>query len=227
MRYLLLGLLSCLLGTLLTAQTTFGIRGGAGQSGLGAGQTFDVVTDQTDRLGTYSVGVFADLPLGEYVSLRPGLEYSQRGTSVGLTQGVALFGVKLPVGARARTRFNYVDVPLLLQLQLPTDSRFKPYAIAGPTVGYALGGELRTSARALIDVTLSRTDIDLAAINYERLHVALQLGAGTQVELGGGTAVFVEGRYEHGLTQPYNVPLVRDGVGFRGWNVGAGLRLAL
>ncbi|CAH1001833.1 hypothetical protein LEM8419_02741 [Neolewinella maritima] len=227
MRTLLSFVFLTLFTSLATAQTTLGVRAGYGQSSLHAGNTFDVVTDRTGTVGIASLGMFAEVPLTDYLSLRPGLEYTQRGTSVGLTQDIQLLGIPLPVGARARTTFSYVDVPLLVQLRLPTESAIQPYALAGPSVGYAVAGKLRTSARALIDFQLSSTEVDLEAINYERLHVALVGGAGVNARLGQTTAVFLEARYEHGLTQPYNVPLVRDGVGFKGWNVGMGLSFAL
>lgn len=211
----------------LRAQTTVGLRAGFGRSSLHAGSTFDAVTDRTGRVGAVSLGAFVELPLSEVFSLRPGLEYTQRGTSVGLTQDVNLLGVKLPLGARAKTTFDYVDAPLLLQYNLPTRSNLQAYVIAGPSIGYAVSGKLRTSARALIDVTITSTDVDLEAINYQRLHVAAVGGAGVRGRLGESATVFLEGRYEYGLTQPYNVPLVKDGVGFQGWNVGAGVSFSL
>ncbi|WP_420459736.1 porin family protein [Neolewinella sp.] len=227
MRLLLIALLALTTSAALIAQTTIGLRAGYGQSALRSGETFDVVTEQTGWIAAPSLGVFAELPLSDLITLRPGLEYNRRGTSVGLTQGVDLFGVRLPVGARARTTFDYLEAPLLVQLNLPTEGTVQPYALVGPSVGYALSGKLRTSARALIDFRLSTTDINLEAINYERLHVGLVAGAGLKAQVGIGAALFLEARYEHGLTQPYNVPLVRDGVGFQGWNVGVGVSFAL
>lgn len=227
MRLLLVSLLLLAIAASSTAQTTVGVRAGYGQSSLRSGNTFDVVTDQTDGVGATSAGIFVAIPVTKWLTLRPGLEYNQRGTSIGLTEGVALLGVKLPVGARAKTTFSYVDAPLLAQLNLPTDGRIQPYALIGPSLGYAVSGRLRTSARALIDFTISNTDVNLDAINYERFHVAAIGGLGLSGQLSESTRMFVEAQYEHGLTQPYNVPLVRDGVGFRGWNVGAGLSFAL
>ncbi len=227
MRLILMTLLALATAAAISAQTTIGLRAGYGQSGLRSGETFDVVTEQTGWVAAPSLGVFAELPLSDLITLRPGLEYNRRGTSVGLTQGVELFGVRLPVGARARTTFDYLEVPLLVRLSLPTDGTVRPYALVGPSVGYALSGKLRTSARALLDFTLSTTDINLEAINYERLHLGLVAGAGVRADLGPASALFLEARYEHGLTQPYNVPLLRDGVGFQGWNLGAGVSFAL
>ena len=227
MRLFLASVLLLAIAASSTAQTTVGIRAGYGQSSLRSGNTFDIVTDQTDGVGAASAGIFIAIPVTEWLTLRPGLEYNKRGTSIGLTEGIDLLGVKLPVGARAKTTFNYVDAPLLVQLDLPTEGSIQPYALIGPSLGYAVSGRLRTSARALIDFTISDTDVNLNAINYERFHVAAVGGLGLNGKLSPTTKMFVEARYEHGLTRPYNVPLVRDGVGFRAWNIGAGISFVL
>lgn len=216
-----------LASSLSFAQATFGLRGGFGQSGVRSGAAFDLVTDQLENTSVTSFGVFAEVPISPIFSFRPGLEYTQRGTEVGLTEDLSLLGVALPLGAQAETRFNYLDAPLLLQVNLPTESSLQPYAFAGPSLGYAIGGKLRTTARALIEFQLSETDIDLESINYERFHVAAMGGVGAKATFGNGMSGFVEARYEYGLSQPYDVPLATDKVGFRGWNLGAGLAFAL
>lgn len=210
-----------------TAQTTFGIRAGYGQSALRSGSTLDVATDQLEGVGAISAGILAEVPLTNFLSLRPGLEYTQRGTSIELTEEVRVLGIQLPVGARARTTFNYLEAPVLFQFNLPTESGVQPYALIGPSIGYAVKGRLRTSARALIDFTLTDTEVNLEAINYERWHVAAVGGLGIRTRLGETTQIFLEARYEHGLTQPYNIPLIRDGVGFQAFNIGAGVSFAL
>ena len=223
----LLFLFSLLLTGVASAQTSWGLRVGAGQTDIRSGETFDMLTDRMDGIGTVSLGAFVEVPVTPYITFRPGLEYGSRGTSVGLTDDVELLGVKLPLGARAKTRFNYIDAPLLVQLNLPTESDIQPYAIAGPTLGYATGGKVTTSAKAIIELNLYSTDIDLDAIQYDRFNVGLIGGVGAKARLGEFSSLFLEARYEHGLSQPYDVPVIKDKVGFQGWNVGAGVSFAL
>ncbi|WP_116125754.1 porin family protein [Lewinella sp. IMCC34183] len=227
MKTQLLALFALLLTGTVAAQTSWGIRVGAGQTDIRSGETFDMLTDRMDAIGTTSFGAFVEVPLTPDLTLRPGLEYSSRGTSVGLTDDVELLGVKLPIGARAKTRFNYIDAPLLLQYTLPTERGVRPYLIAGPTVGYATGGKLTTSAKAIIELNLYSTPVDLDAIRYDRFNVGLIGGAGLKARLGEFSSLFLEARYEHGLSQPYDVPVIKDKVGFQGWNVGAGVSFAL
>ena len=186
-----------------------------------------LITDQFSSASTMSFGLTAEFPLSDVVSLRSGLEINRRGASLELTEDVSVFGIGVPFGARAKTRFTYVDVPLMAQFHLPTSSSVQPYVFGGASVGYAVGGNIRTTAQAIIEFNLMTTPIDLDAINYERFHLAAVGGAGVKAQLGNGIAAFAEARYEHGLSQPYDVPIVADKVGFQGLNVGAGVSFSL
>ncbi len=227
MKLQLLALFAFLFTGMATAQTSIGVYGAFGQSNVRSGDAFDGATDQLDQIGTATFGVTAELPLTPYLSLRPGLEYTSRGTALGITQSVDLGGINLPVGARAKTRFDYLEAPLLLQLNLPTESVIQPYLVGGPSLGYATSGRVTTAAKAIIELDLYSSSINLDAIRYDRFHVAAVGGVGAKARLGETTRLFVEARYQHGLSQPYDVPVIQDKVGFQGWNVGAGVSFDL
>ncbi|MGB3799312.1 MAG: porin family protein [Lewinella sp.] len=227
MKLHLLALFTFIFAGLATAQTSLGVYGAFGQSNVRSGDAFDGVTDQLDQIGTATFGMTAELPLSPFISLRPGLEYTSRGTAIGITESVDLGSINLPVGARAKTRFDYIEAPLLLQLNLPTQSAIQPYVIAGPSLGYATSGRVTTAAKALIELDLYSSSINLDAIRYDRFHVAAVGGVGAKARLGESTSLFFEARYQHGLSQPYDVPVIQDKVGFQGWNLGAGVSFAL
>ncbi|PPK85746.1 outer membrane protein with beta-barrel domain [Neolewinella xylanilytica] len=227
MKLSLLALFTFLLFGFATAQTSIGVYGAFGQSNVRSGDAFDGATDQLDRIGTATFGVTAEIPVTAYFSLRPGLEYTSRGTAIGVSEGINLGGISLPVGARVKTRFDYVEAPLLIQLQIPTQSSIQPYVIAGPSLGYATSGRVAAAAKAVIELDLYSSSINLDAIRYDRFHVAAVGGVGANARLGEATRLFVEARYQHGLSQPYDVPVIQDKVGFQGWNVGAGVSFDL
>ena len=219
-------LLACFCVGTLSAQT-IGVYGAYGQSGIRSGDAFDAVTERLDQIGAATIGITTLIPLTPTLAFRPALEYTSRGTAIGLTESVEIGGIRLPVGGRAKTRFDYVDVPLLLQYEPAVQGGIQPYLFAGPSLGYAVSGRVTTSARALIDLDLYSSPIDLDAIRYDRFHVAATGGAGARAQLSPGMQVFGEARYQHGLTQPYDVPFLQDKVGFRGWNFGAGVLFTL
>jgi hypothetical protein len=227
MRTLLTSLLFLCFVTVLSAQMSLGVRAGYGQSNVRSGSDLDLITDQFSSTATFSIGLTTDIQLSDVVSLRSGLEINRRGASLELSEDVSVFGFDLPFGARAQTRFTYVEVPVLAQWHFPTSSSLQPYVFGGASIGYAVGGNIRTTARAIIEFNLMTTPLDLEGINYQRFHLAAHGGAGVKATLDNGMAVFAEARYEHGFSQPSDVPLVAVRVGFRGINLGAGVSFSL
>ena len=226
-RYLFSALLLLAFSGLATAQIDAGFRLAYGSTNIRTDSDFDAVSDQFESASARTLGFFLEIPFGEVFSLRPGLEIARRGTSLKLTADQEVFGVTLPVGVSAKTRFTYVDLPVLFQFQLPTERAFKPYAFFGPNVGYATGGNIRTTAKAIIEFNLMTTDINLDAIDYNRFHVAAVGGVGFKLQMSPTFAAFVEGRFEQSLNQPYDVPVAAAKTGFKGGSFGAGVAFAL
>ncbi|MEL7162515.1 MAG: porin family protein [Bacteroidota bacterium] len=227
MRTLITLALFTLLCTGASAQIELGLRAGYGASNLRTDQELDLIANQFSNASSLSAGLLARYNFSDVVSLRSGLELNRRGTTLELSQDVTAFGVDLPFGASAQTRFTYVDVPLLLEVNMPTSGIVQPYAFGGASVGYATGGNVRTTARAILEFNLATTNLDLDAIGYERFHVAAVGGLGVKAALAPGFSAFVEGRFEQSLTQPYDVPVATARTGFKGMNFGAGVAFAL
>lgn len=209
------------------AQFNLGLRASYGFSDLRTDTELDAISDQFSNASSLSFGIIAEYPFGEVFTLRSGLELNRRGTTAKLGQDAQIFGVSVPFGAEAKTRFTYIDVPLLAQFTLPTEGVIQPYIFAGPSFGLATQGNIRTTATALISFNLMTTNIDLDDINYERFHVAATGGLGARIKLGEGFSAFVEGRYEQSLTEPYDVPLLNAKTGFKGVQFGGGFVFAL
>jgi hypothetical protein len=227
MRTLLTTLILAVVSSFAIAQTSIGFRAGYGSSNIRTDKELDAIADQFDNSSALSFGVFADIPFGNIISFRPGVELNRRGTTLAVTGDQRVFGVNIPLGARAKTRFTYVDVPLLFQATLPTEGMIKPYAFAGGSLGYATAGNIRTTATAIIEFNLMTSEIDLDAINYDRFHAAAIGGLGVRANLATGFNAFIEGRFEQSLTQPYDVPVVAAQTGFKGINFGAGVAISL
>lgn len=227
MRIILSFLAVIFLSAAATAQFQLGLRASYGFSDLRTDTELDAISDQFSSASSLSFGIIAEYPLGDVFTLRSGLEVNRRGTTAELGQDAQIFGASVPFGAEAKTRFTYVDVPLLAQFSLPTEGAIQPYVFVGPTFGLATQGNVRTTATALISFNLMTSNIDLDDINYERFHVAATGGLGARLKLGEGFSAFVEGRYEQSLTEPYDVPLLEAKTGFKGMQFGAGFVFAL
>lgn len=214
------------IGTQLSAQATVGIRAGYANTQVASSDLLDVVTDQLDGLGTTEFSIFAELPISNGISFQPELGYTSRGFALGLTEDITLAGVPLPLGVRAKTRFNYVEAPLLIKAAFGND-KTQTYVMAGPSVGLATSGRIRTTARALVEIPLTNTPINLDAIDYQRLSVSGVAAIGVQHQLTSGVRVFGDVRYTHGFTNLYDIPVVQERLSHRAVGANVGLAFAL
>ena len=114
----------------VAAQTTFSVR--AGVSALEArfanDERFNSPTLAKDaRLGL-TTGVLAAIPVSSVFSLRPGVNYSQKGYRV--SSNAAGLGGSSTLGA------DYLEVPLLAGLRVSRSQTFDATLELGPVLGY-------------------------------------------------------------------------------------------
>lgn len=179
----------------------------------------NLAPEQTTFTG-FTAGVMAEIPMIHALSFRPELNYIQKGFTVSQSFDVDLIGIDMEVGAKARTRINYVELPLLLKYSIGTDAA-KVYAIAGPSIAYAANAELNPVATFIVDFNLPSIPINLDNNIYNRWEISGVLGAGGEVKAGNGK-VFADARYNLGFTNMLNNPIVDLRIKNQGFNVSAG-----
>ncbi|MGB8192114.1 MAG: porin family protein [Chitinophagaceae bacterium] len=178
-------------------QPSFGVRAGYVSSGMRgeAVNNFKNLLDFTDGMITTSnhsgffAGGYASIPVGEIVSIEPGLYYSQKGYDVKGTlkgKGVELLGVN----AGAKLTSQYIDLPVLIKANI---SGFQVFA--GPQVSYLAKSDLRTTA-GVLGFNLLNTKMD-ATEQFNRWDVGLTGGVGYQFANG----VNISAAYDHGLSK--------------------------
>ena len=170
---------------------------------------------------TFNVGVVSEIGLHENFAVQPELNFTQKGFQIKEDFDVNLFDIPLPVGVRAITKFNYLEMPVLAKARFGNElAEF--YLVAGPTFGYALSGNLDTRAKLLVELDVFSTSIDLDAVGYKRFEVGGMAGAGAAFGIGNGNKLFLDVRYSHGFSQAYDIPIVHERVQHNsiGLNVG-------
>jgi Outer membrane protein beta-barrel domain len=172
-------------------------------------------------ISTSSIGLVADVKLTDNISFHPELNYTEKGFKTNIGKDLSLLGVQLPLGARAATVVKYVDAPLTIKYKFGNTEGVSFYAMAGPTVGYALSGKLETSAKVIIDIKIASTPIDLTSQNYTRFEVGGILGAGMNVPVGNGN-FYIDARYTRSFQDVYEVPVVGAKVRNKGFGIGLG-----
>ena len=179
----------------------------------------NLAPEQTTFTG-FTAGVMAEIPMINALSFRPELNYIQKGFTVSQSFDVDLIGIDMEVGAKARTRINYIELPLLLKYSIGSDAA-KVYAIAGPSIAYAANAELNPVATFIVDFNLPSIPINLDNNIYNRWEISGVLGAGGEVKAGNGK-VFADARYNLGFTNMLNNPIVDLRIKNQGFNVSAG-----
>jgi hypothetical protein len=137
----------------------------------------------------FFAGTNASIPLTELVSIEPGLYYDQKGYE--MKGELNIKGVEfLGANAKAKLTSHYVDLPLLLKLNLNGLQVF-----AGPQVSYLAKASLRTTAGALgfnvLDKTMDATD------QFNRWDVGVTGGIGYQFTNGFN----IRASYDYGLSK--------------------------
>lgn len=205
--------------------TTFGVRGGTTFNTISQTEVIGAITPDIDYLVGFSGAVYAEVPLGQTFAFQPELAFSQKGFSIAQGMDFDLFGASLPVGVRANTRFNYLEAPLLMKAKFGSE-QVKGFVMAGPALGYAMNGQVRTQSSGILEFQLSDNSIDLDAINYERFEFSGVVGAGVQIDAGFGS-ITLDGRFQQGITELYDIPLVSERVRNRGFAINAGISIPI
>jgi hypothetical protein len=144
-KVLLIFSLTILIATSASAQSGFGIRGGANFFNFGGDDVAE--NDYTNRTG-FHAGIYASILGGSAISLEPGVYYSVKGT-------------QNKDAANTRSVLDYVDVPLLLRLKVGEGFNF----FGGPQVSFLVNskfeGDFGNSTVSLNTNNIKETDAGL------------------------------------------------------------------
>jgi hypothetical protein len=194
-RFLLTTLLLSLISAISFAQVKPVLKAGIINSTWkgDAYETFGSLLDKTDgylndrNRTAFYVGGAVELPIGETISVEPGLTYTQRG--YGLKGNLTINALKIDaLNARATSQMHYVDMPVLLKVK-PAGG-FTVFA--GPQVSYLVNNTLRADVN-ILGFSLFNTNLDITE-QFNRFDVGVTGGIGYESESGIGiTAAFEKG----------------------------------
>lgn len=207
------------------AQISIGAKAGVYTSFIDVTEAAEGLTQNIEGLTTPTYGLVAEIGLGENFAFQPELLYTTKGFKVNEGINVNLGGFPIPAGVTASTKINYLEMPLLAKYKFGNEG-LKFNITAGPVLSYAANGQLVTRANLLLDINPLKTNIDLDALNYERLEVSASIGAGMAYATSGGE-FFADARYVHGFSDLYNAPIVDLNLKNRGIGVTVGYKVNL
>ena len=182
----------------LNAQVKFGVGAGLNHSSwkgdaVGSLENLVELTNgmiTTSSRNSFYAGGFMEMPLGEKISLQPGIYYSQKGYMLKGNLATDKFDF-LGVTARATLQSHYIDIPLVIKAELAKG--FQVYA--GPQLSYLVKNNLRMDA-GLLGISLVNTNMDVTD-NFNKADIGLTGGASYTFDNG----FFINAGYDHGLSR--------------------------
>ena len=121
---------------------------------------------------------------------------------------------------------NYIEVPILYKHSFKV-SKLNLALEAGPSVLYGLSGDISPELSFGLDFDLPGANIDFADQAFNRTAVAANVGLGIEMPLAKNVNAFVQTRYNFGLTDLINVPIVDIDTKTRTASFGVGITYAL
>lgn len=158
-------------------------------------------------------------------SFQSGLGYTEKGFQ--LKEGFDLDILNLPmeIGVEANTTLRYVELPIQMKYNF-NDGPLSFYALAGPTIGYAMSGDVRTKANLIFDINLIRNKLDLNDDIYRRVELSGILGLGAEIKFDQG-ALVAQVNYQQGFSRVIDNTLLDLKLKNYGFGMNIGYRIYL
>jgi hypothetical protein len=169
--------------------------------------------------------VLASKNIGNHFEVETGLAYQEKGFHI--KEGINMDILNLPVklGVEAITTMRYIQIPLHLKYNLSSQG-IQVFVFAGPSVGYAMSGNVRTRANFIFDVNINNTRLDLNQTMYNRIELGGNAGGGIGLPIGDGqlTARF---NFNQGFNRVIDNTLVDLRLKNYGFGMNIGYKLSL
>lgn len=147
------------------------------------------------------VGILLNIPFSEMVSFQPELLFSAKGYKQ--EGSFTPPGQSIPVKYENKTIMNYIELPLLLKGSFGPENR-KISLLAGPYVGYLVGGRVRAeeNGQEIYKEKLNFEFNETVNNKFQRMDAGAVIGASGHYMAGSGIYM-IDVRYNYGLTDNY------------------------
>ena len=171
----------------------------------------------------FKLGATAGYDFSDNFSLETGVTYNSLGFLISQNTGVDLFGLNIPLGATLDTEVNYLEIPLLAKFKR-SFGWVTGYIEAGPSLNYAMNGNIKTTANSFLDFTLIDRDIDLQNNSFNRTNLSGNVGIGVSQYLSEDLVISASLRYTRDFTSSVEIPIVNTQI--KNQSIGLGINLA-
>ncbi|MBC7361987.1 MAG: PorT family protein [Candidatus Aminicenantes bacterium] len=182
--FFLITLLFILLITPAQALVTFGVKGGLNYSNLTFSPPADIFTNQK-YLKSFSGGFFLAINLGP-IGFQPEVLYSRRGFEFSGTD---------PISGpyQVQILLDYLEIPLLVRLNIIPLGPIKAYVFGGPSYGYLQKAKFKETSQN------SPTTEDIKS-DFKSSSLAAVGGLGLDLKIPMLFKITLDARYHYGLS---------------------------
>jgi hypothetical protein len=154
-------------------EMSFGVAGGVNIANVGG----DDAEDWDSRTAFY-FGGFLEYPVTPLFSLQPELMYTMKGATTTM------------MDVDVTAKLHYVEIPLLVRVNIPMEDGIRPFLVAGPGIGF--------NTSATMEADSHEEDIE----DVKGTDFGLIFGGGVGIPVGGEGryVIYISARYELGLT---------------------------
>lgn len=216
---------SLLMAVTLQAQTSIGFRAGINYGSVSEPDVIGKIIPDFENIVGTNFALVTEIGITNQFAIQPELTFTQKGFKIKEGIDINLFNIPLPLGVKATTKVNYLEVPLLAKVKFGND-QIQSYLTVGPVLSFAAGGRFKTQAQLLFDIPVIDKKLDLDALGYNRFEFSASVGGGVSVNTGNGS-LFVDARYVHGFTDVYDVPVVDLKLKNKGFGINVGYLMPL
>jgi hypothetical protein len=191
-----------LLAITATAQVNFGIKAGANMAKI-TGDGWDTIEafmdtpiDDKFKFGM-AFGLMAEMPLGEGgFAIQPEVLYVMKGAKAEFPEAQAA-GYDITM----KVKQDYVEVPVLIKYNVPTEGSISPCLFAGPVVAFNAASKIEADN---VPVELADEIPDGDIENNKSVDFGITFGGGVGMVVGETGRLTFDLRYTLGLTEVFD-----------------------
>ncbi len=159
------------------------------------------------RFGILFGGV-AEMHIADFAYVQMEPTYIQKGDKLTATEDLQQAdGSILPNGTAVTDQLSELDIPILFKAKFETKSPIRPYAIAGPTLGFVL------SSNQHVEVPNGQTLDNDQGSTTSSIDFGLLFGAGAEYTVTHNIGLTFDIRYQLGLSNLDNEPAAQPAQG--------------
>ena len=165
----------------VTPPRRFGFTAGVNSSTISGSDLGDNVSRRTG----FAAGALLVLPLSSNIAIEPELLYSTKGIE------------SHDSGIDASLKMNYVQLPVLVRVEIPASGGTKPFLYGGPAISYKASCNVEVSGQGT-NISSGCDNLESDTEKLKTIDYGLVAGGGLLFDVG-GRKFTIGARYDHSL----------------------------